>query len=405
MPTALSRELSTFGATMMGLGSIIGTGVFVSIGLAAGVAGADVIAAIALAAAVATCNALSSAQLAANHPVSGGTYEYGYRYLAPWLGFAAGWMFLCAKTASAAAAALGFTGYLLNALGGDPRWLPWVAVATVVVLTSIVLAGIRLSSRVNVAIVSVTLAALAAFVVAGAPTVRAENLQFTFEPRPLLHATALMFVAFTGYGRIATLGEEVVEPRRTIPRAIVITLIVAAAIYLAVAVVGVGSVGAHALSRQAAEGAAPLEWAARSFPWHVSGLVAVGAMTALLGVLLNLVLGLSRVLLAMGRRGDMPAAIATLAAWGNVKLAWSFSAFTVLVYYAVTNLAALRLAAHERMFAPLWARAGLVACCSLAFAVEPKTWLTGLAVLAAGLIWRLTRKAGKHQGPHEGEKK
>jgi basic amino acid/polyamine antiporter, APA family len=402
----LERQLGLFGATMMGLGSIIGTGVFVSIGLAAGAAGADVILAIALAAGVATCNALSSAQLAANHPMSGGTYEYGYRYLAPWLGFAAGWMFLCAKTASAAAAALGFAGYLLNALDGDATWLPWVAVATVVGLTSVVLAGIRLSSRVNVAIVSVTLAALVAFVVAGAPAVQAENLRFTFEPRPLLHATALMFVAFTGYGRIATLGEEVVEPRRTIPQAIIVTLIVAAAVYLAVAVVGVGSVGAAALSRQAAAGAAPLEWAARSFPWRVSGLVAVGAMTAMLGVLLNLVLGLSRVLLAMGRRGDMPAAcanvrvativvgaaIAALAAWGNVKLAWSFSAFTVLVYYAVTNLAALQLAAGERMFSPLWARVGLVACVSLAFAVDAKTWLAGLAVLAVGLMWHAWRR-------------
>jgi APA family basic amino acid/polyamine antiporter len=392
--------------------------------LAAGVAGADVVAAIALAAAVATCNALSSAQLAANHPVSGGTYEYGYRYLAPWLGFAAGWMFLCAKTASAAAAALGFAGYLVNAVDRDAQWLPWVAVATAVVLTAVVLAGMRVSSRANVAIVSVTLAALAAFVMAGAPTVQAENLQFDLEPRPLMHATALMFVAFTGYGRIATLGEEVVEPRQTIPRAIVVTLIVAAAIYLGVALVAVGSVGAEALSRQAAAGAAPLEWAARSFPWRVSGLVAVGAMTAMLGVLLNLVLGLSRVLLAMGRRGDMPAAlanvrvattviggaIAALAAWGNVKLAWSFSAFTVLVYYAVTNLAALQLAAGERMFSPLWARVGLVACCSLAFAVDRKTWLAGLGVLAAGMIWHawrrgLATKAQRHEGIHEEETK
>jgi APA family basic amino acid/polyamine antiporter len=408
---SLKRELGVAGAVMMGLGSILGTGVFVSIGLAAGVAGADVVAAIALAAGVATCNALSSAQLAANHPVSGGTYEYGYKYLAPSLGFAAGWMFLCAKTASAASAALGFAGYLLHALGQDARWQPWVAVAALVALTAVVLAGIKLSNRVNVAVVSVTLAALAAFVIAGAPAVRVENLRFELAPQELLHATALMFVAFTGYGRIATLGEEVREPRRTIPRAIVITLVVTAIIYLAVAVVGVGAVGAETLSRQAAANAAPLEAAARTFPLRVHGLVAVGAMTAMLGVLLNLVLGLSRVLLAMGRRGDMPAAcanvrvavlvvgaaIAALAAWGSVKTAWSFSAFTVLVYYAVTNLAALRLSAGERLFAPLWARVGLVACLSLAFAVEPKTWLAGLGVLAVGMAWHAWRQRTVHQ--------
>jgi APA family basic amino acid/polyamine antiporter len=403
----LERELRAFGATMMGLGSIIGTGVFVSIGIAAGIAGSAVILAIMIAAAVATCNALSSAQLAANHPVSGGTYEYGYRYLNSWLGFSAGWMFLCAKTASAATAALGFAGYLLNVMGQDPRWLAPLSVGVVAVLTAIVVSGIRLSNRVNIAIVSVTLAALAAFVVGGAPMVSLSRLQFTYEPLPLLHATALMFVAYTGYGRIATLGEEVREPRTTIPRAIIVTLVVSALMYVAVAVVGVGAAGGEVLAKAATEKAAPLEVVSRSFPVRVHWLVAVGAMTAMLGVLLNLLLGLSRVLLAMGRRGDMPAAtanlsiavivtgavIAALAATASVKTNWSFSAFTVLVYYAITNLAALRLGGGERLY-PAWiARIGLLACLSLAFAVEWQIWLTGLTLLAAGLLWHAFRRA------------
>jgi APA family basic amino acid/polyamine antiporter len=315
-------------------------------------------------------------------------------------------MFLCAKVASAATAALGFAGYLLNALAHDPRWMPYVAAATVVGLTLVVLAGVKLSSRVNAAIVLTTLTALAAFVMGGLPAVKAENLAFSLEPRPLLHACALMFVAFTGYGRIATLGEEVIEPRRTIPRAIVATLAVSAFVYVAVAVVGVGAAGAEALSRAATSNAAPLEVVARQFPLPVHGVVAVGAMTAMLGVLLNLILGLSRVLLAMGRRGDMPrgvenvnvavvvvgVGIAALAAVGSVKAAWSFSAFTVLVYYAITNLAALRLSAGERLYSPLWARMGLVACLSLAFAVDAKTWLSGIGVLLAGLAWHALRR-------------
>ena len=117
----LKRELGIFGATLMGLGSIVGTGVFVSIGIAAEIAGPGVIVAVAIAALVAVCNGLNSAQLAANHPVSGGTYEYGYKYLNPWLGFTAGWIFLLAKTASAATAALGFAGYFLNAVGVADR--------------------------------------------------------------------------------------------------------------------------------------------------------------------------------------------------------------------------------------------------------------------------------------------
>jgi APA family basic amino acid/polyamine antiporter len=366
--------------------------------------------AIALAAAVATCNALSSAQLAANHPVSGGTYEYGYRYLRPCLGFAAGWMFLCAKTASAATAALGFAGYLLNFFQQSADWQMPLAVATVVALTAVVLSGIRLSNQVNIAIVSVTLVALAAFVVAGSTSVSTANLSFDFAPRSLLHATALMFVAYTGYGRIATLGEEVREPRTTIPRAIIITLVVSMLVYIAVAIVAVGSVGAERLSESTAVDAAPLEIVARDFSFRVHGLVAIGAMTAMLGVLLNLLLGLSRVMVAMGRRGDMPraaaslrvaivvvgVAIASLAAAGSVKTNWSFSAFTVLIYYAVTNLAALQLPESERLYRPAWAWAGLAACLALALAVDWKTLLAGLAILAVGLAWHGLRIARQH---------
>ena len=408
----LKRELGVFGATMMGLGSIIGTGVFVSIGIAAGIAGPAVVLAIAMAAAVATCNALNSAQLAANHPVSGGTYEYGYRYLKPWLGFAAGWMFLCAKTASAATAALGFSGYLLNFVGQETRWLIPVAIGTVVILTAIVLSGIRLSNRVNIIIVSITLTSLTAFVVAGLPEVSTNRLAMQIEPTSLLHACALMFVAYTGYGRIATLGEEVLEPHRTIPKAIILTLVISMLVYVAVAIVAVGAAGADKLQAATVKNAAPLEIVSRDFTWRVHWLVSLGAMTAMLGVLLNLLLGLSRVGLAMGRRGDMPSAmsnltvsvlvvgglIAALAATGSVKTTWTFSAFTVLIYYAVTNLAALRLPANERLYGKGWAWAGLLACLALAFAIEWQVWSVGLGVLAIGLLWHWLRIAmGKRQ--------
>jgi basic amino acid/polyamine antiporter, APA family len=240
----LKREVGVFGATMMGIGSMVGAGVFVSIGIAAGIAGPAVLLAIVLAAVVATCNALSSAQLAASLPVSGGTYEYGYAYLTPWLGFTAGWMFLCAKTASAATAALGFGGYLLQMLGLQSLVVP-VAVAAIVALTVIVVMGIRRSNRANIVIVSVTLFALVFFILAGLPQLWSKGAQpwlpffrpATAGGRPwsaLLEATALMFVAFTGYARIATLGEEMREPERTIPRAIIATLVVSGLLYIAV---------------------------------------------------------------------------------------------------------------------------------------------------------------------------
>lgn len=416
----LKRELGVFGAVMMGLGSILGTGIFVSLGIAAGVAGPSVVIAIILAAMVAACNALSSAQLAAAHPVSGGTYEYGYRYLRPSLGFTAGWLFLLAKSASAATAALGFSGYVYSMFGAGRPASAWAACAVVLVFTAVVWSGIRRSSRINIAVVAMVLLALLAFAGAGGwaqisdgtwthwrPFFRGEGLAGSMST--LFHASALMFVAYTGYGRIATLAEEVIDPRRTIPRAIVATLAISAVIYLTVAAAGIGAVGADFLF-QATEGdAAPLEAAAREFGSPIlASFIAIGAAAAMLGVLLNLLLGLSRVVLAMGRRGDMPHAlarldrsgtnpraavlasgvlIAGLTLIGSVQITWSFSAFTVLLYYAITNASALALPKSERLV-PRWIpMAGLTACLFLAFWVEWQIWLTGLLVTAAGLGW------------------
>jgi APA family basic amino acid/polyamine antiporter len=415
---ALARVVGLPGAVLLGLGSIVGTGAFVSIGIAAGVAGPSVVVAIALAACLATCNGLSSAQLAADHPVSGGTYEYGYRYLTPTLGFTAGWMFLCAKSASAATAALGLAGYALDSFGvTTPTPRIGLAVLAVGCITALVIGGMTRSNQVNGAIVTFTLLALAAFVVRGAPTALGSSettLSGMFsgvgDIRELLEASALMFVAYTGYGRIATLGEEVREPRHTIPRAIIVTLVISALLYISISLVAVGAVGADVLADFTAATAAPLEEVARTFSGPVlPRLLAVAAITAMLGVLLNLVLGLSRVLLAMARRADAPAAlarieersrsprsavlavgtgIALIALVGDVGLTWSFSAFTVLVYYAITNLAALRLPAEARLY-PRWIpAAGLAGCLGLAFWVEPRVWLVGLALIGLGLSGR-----------------
>src|SRR5919199_333107 len=416
----LKRELGVLGATLMGLGSIVGTGVFVSIGIAAGIAGPAVILAVVIGAIVATCNGLNSAQLAANHAVSGGTYEYGYKYLTPWLGFTAGWMFLLAKTASAATAALGFAGYLLNITGLSSTWVVPTVLLAVVALTLIVLTGIRPSTTANIVIVSVTLLSLGFFIIVCLPraaTVGTDNLTpfFTGDLGSVLHASALMFVAYTGYGRIATMGEEAREPRKTIPKAMIVCLVLTMLLYIAVAVVGIGAVGADVLGKATGQAkAAPLEVAVRTVAGSGGAFVlAIGAMTAMLGVLLNLILGLSRVLLAMGRRRDMPrilarlnqqgttpywavlvvgGAIALLVLLGNVKTTWSFSAFNVLIYYAITNLAALKLPLSERLYPQWLAWLGLASCLFLAFWVEPSIWQVGLGLIVAGLIWHAIRQ-------------
>jgi APA family basic amino acid/polyamine antiporter len=297
-------------------------------------------------------------------------------------------------------------------------------VATALVVTALVAGGIRRSNRANAVIVALALGALVYFVAAGAPAAWQAGGE-VYRPfftggggrGPLagvLYATALAFVAYTGYGRIATLGEEVRDPRRSIPRAIVITLVASVVLYAAVALVGVGVAGPDAFAAAAASEAAPLGVVAERFAgatgWWI---LAAGATVAMIGVLLNLLLGLSRVLLAMGRRGDAPAAVARLdaarrtpavAVWvvgvavallalvGSVETTWSFSAFTVLVYYALTNLAALRLPAGDRLVPRAVPVAGLVGCLFLAFWVDVVVWAAGLALVAAGLLWHLVAR-------------
>ncbi|MCS6837053.1 MAG: APC family permease [Anaerolineae bacterium] len=410
----LHRSLGLSGAILLGLGSIVGTGVYVSVGIAAGVTGASALLAVMLAALVATFNGLNSAQLAANHPVSGGTYEYAYRLLNPWLGFTAGWTFLLAKSASAATAALGFASYLLTALQADLNLRVPLALLALAILTAVALGGVQRSNAFNLGIVALAIGALLLFAFFGLSALDSANFAPFFstdQPLPdFLQAVALMFVAYTGYGRIATMGEEVREPRRTIPRAIVGALLASALLYGLVALAAVGAVGAATLADLTVQGRAPLELIARQLGQPLlAQIVAIGAMAAMLSVLLNLVLGLSRVLLAMGRRCDMPPLVARLNAAnttppyavlgvsllisllilsGDIAATWSFSAFSVLIYYAITDLAALRLKIEQRLF-PRWvALFGLASCAFLAFWVDPPIWLLGLTLIVGGLAWQ-----------------
>lgn len=407
--------MDTSGAVLLGLGAIVGTGVYVSIGLAAGIAGAAIVPALLLAALLALCNGLSSAQLAVNHPVSGGTYEYGYRYLNHWLGFTAGWLFLIAKGASAAAAALGFTAYLRALLGIDSVWQTPLALLLVAAVTGVVLIGLRVTARLNGVLVTVTVGALLLFVIAALPTAWNGRARVAAglvpasgrEMGDLLHAAALMFVAFTGYGRVATLGEEVVEPRRTIPRAILWTVAASGGLYIAVALAAVGASSSEQLAAAARAGL-PLSWLLQQLGKPVVALiVSAGAVVAMAGVLLNLVLGLSRVVLAMARRRDLPARLATLntastsapaaviivglgvtlaVTMGDIRSTWSFSALSVLLYYAITNLAALRIAPNERFVPRAVSLLGLGGCLALAGFIEGWVWLYGITLLIAGLL-------------------
>jgi basic amino acid/polyamine antiporter, APA family len=405
-PAQLRRDLGLLDAVGIGFGAIVGAGIFVVTGVAAGIAGPAFLVGLLIAGLAATANALSSAQLAAEYPQSGGTYEYGYQVLTPWAGFTAGWLFLASKIAAAGTVGLGLGGYLAALVPGlSPRW---VAVAAILLFTALNYVGIRRSSRVNLAIVAVSLGSLLAFVAFGAGSFQVERLT-PFAPagwRAVLEAAAILFFAYTGYARIATLGEEVHDPRRTIPRAVIITIVGAIALYSAVALVAVGAAGSAALAATPA----PLLVAAEQtgVAW-LPLVLAVGGLTAMLGVILSQVLGLSRMVFAMSRRGDLPSSLALVngrtgvperavlavgaiaaivAATGTLAGVAAAASLTILIYYWIANLAALRMPRSAKLFPDAVPLVGLVACTVLAVSLRPATMLTGLVVLAVGFAVR-----------------
>ncbi|MEV7686566.1 APC family permease [Streptomyces bungoensis] len=397
--TGLRRTLGVRDAVVVGLGSMIGAGVFSALGPAARAAGTGLLLGLAVAAVVAYCNAMSSARLAARYPASGGTYVYGRERLGPFWGYLAGWAFVVGKTASCAAMALTVGSYVW------PGHEHVVAVAAVVILTAVNYGGIQKSAWVTRVIVAVVLAVLAAVVVVCLASGRADagrlDIGLPSGVGGVLQAAGLLFFAFAGYARIATLGEEVRDPARTIPRAIPLALGITLVVYVAVAVAALGVLGAGRLGHAAA----PLADAVRAA--GVPSLVPVvraGAAVAALGSLLALILGVSRTTLAMARDRHLPAAlaavhprfqvphraelavgavVAVLAATVDLRGAIGFSSFGVLAYYAVANASAWTLDPAPR--SRLVPAVGLLGCATLAFALPALSVATGAAVLAVGV--------------------
>ncbi len=380
----------------LGLGSMIGAGIFVALAPAAAAAGAGLLIGLVIAAAVAGCNAMSSARLAARYPQSCGAYVYGRERLGAFWGHTAGWSFVVGKTASCAAMAL-TVGYYVW-----PTFAPAVAVASVVALTAFGYTGIQKSALVARAIVALVLAVLAMVVVVVLGFGDADPNRLITDDvagRGVLEAAGLLFFAFAGSARMATLGEEVREPAKTIPRAVPLALGAALVVYALVATAVLAELG----SARLAGADAPLAEAvlAAGFPALVP-LVSAGAALGALGALLALLLGVSRTTLAMARDRHLPPALAAvharhhtpyraeltvgiavalLAAFVDVRSAIGFSSFAVLLYYAITNASALTLGAGRLLPA-----LGLAGCLTLAATLPVAAVLTGTAVVLAGML-------------------
>ncbi len=396
-------------AVVVGLGSMIGAGVFAALAPAARAAGSALLAGLALAAVVAYCNATSSARLAARYPVSGGTYVYGRERLGEFWGYLAGWCFVVGKTASCAAMALTVGAYVW------PGQAHTVAIAAVVTLTAVNYAGVQKTAWLTRVIVAVVLAVLTAIVVTSfvSGAVDATRLDVGADASwdGVLQAGGLLFFAFAGYARIATLGDEVRDPARTIPRAIPVALAITLVVYALVAVSGLLVLGPGRLGTTAA----PLSDVAREAgaDWLVP-VVRLGAAVAALGSLLALILGVSRTTLAMARDGHLPrrlsavhprfkvphraellvgTVVVLLVAFTDVRGAIGFSSFGVLVYYAVANASALTLSRQEGRPARVVPATGLLGCLVLAFALPAGSVIAGASVVVAGAVVYAVRRA------------
>jgi APA family basic amino acid/polyamine antiporter len=404
----LARRLGTGDAVVIGLGSMIGAGVFAAWAPAAAAAGAGLLIGLGLAAVVAYCNATASAQLAAQYPTSGGTYVYGRERLGEWWGFLAGWGFVVGKTASCAAMALTFAAYAV-----PPEWQRPVAVAGVLALTAVNYRGITRTARLTRVLLTVVLLCLG-IVVASCLTGGAAEPGRLTDAAPtgwygVLQSAGLLFFAFAGYARIATMGEEVREPRRTIPRAIPLALGLAVAVYAVVAVTLLLVLGAGELGTSAA----PLADAARAADrsWAVP-VVSVAAAAASLGALLALVAGIGRTSLAMAREGDLPrwlaavhprhrvphhaelalaAVVCLVVLTVDLRGAIGFSSFGVLLYYLVANLAAFSQDAAHRRWPRVLQVVGAAGCLLLVATLPWASVAAGAAVFLVGVGYRALR--------------
>ncbi|MCZ2820119.1 APC family permease [Modestobacter sp. VKM Ac-2977] len=405
----LSRRLGTGDAVVIGLGSMIGAGVFAAFAPAAQAAGAGLLIGLAIAAVVAWCNATASAQLAAQYPASGGTYVYGRERLGHWWGFLAGWGFVIGKTASCAAMALTFAAYAAPA-----GWQRPVAVAAVLALTATNYRGVTRTAGLTRVIVTVVLAALAVAVAAmllggGAGGDGPDTWAVEGGVLGVLQSAGLLFFAFAGYARVATMGEEVRDPVRTIPRAIMLALGLTVGLYLVVAVALLTALGPDGVAGTAE----PLAAAVAAGSWDWAGpVVRIGAATAALGALLALIAGVGRTSLAMGREGDLPRYLAAvhprfavphraevtvglvvclLVLTVDLRGAIGFSSFGVLLYYAVANAAAFTQDGAHRRFPRALQVLGLVGCLVLVATLPWQAVIGGTAVLAVGIGYRATR--------------
>jgi APA family basic amino acid/polyamine antiporter len=404
--------LGLFDATAISVGAIVGAGIFVVTGIAAGLAGSAVVVSMLLAAVIALFTALSFAELTAWQPREGSIYEYAYQLISPFAGFLVGWMWILSNTFVGAAVSLGFASYFTTIFPILPA--NWIAAILCIVFTMLNFFGIRQSALLNNFLVAAKLLVLAFFIVFGLTYIKPENYA-PFAPLEvgMLYGTCYIFFAYAGFARVAVVAEEVRDARRNVPRAILLSLIISTIVYMLVGLVAVGLVGATRLSISVS----PLTEAIRTTENTAAVyMVSAGGLLATASVLLTAILGVSRMAYAMARRNDIPQVLgklhpkyntphlsiwivgilmALLALFVDLSSVVAISTFALLFYYAMANVSALKLKVQSRLYPRVIPVLGVITCVALAVFIlfaSLQAWIIGVAGLMSGMIYHFVRK-------------
>jgi len=413
-PAGLKREIGLFGATALGIGAIIGSGIFVVTGIVAGIAGPAMIISVLIAGIIALFSALSVAELSVFLPEEGGTYVYAQKLISPFAGFIAGWIWIFSNIFVGAAVSLGFAHYFVTLFPAIP--VKGIAVVICLIFIIINYIGLKESTLLNNLLVTLKVLILVFFIAFGLGFFNSSHMM-PLAPAGIsgiLSGAALIFFAYTGFARVTIMAEEVKDPEKTIPRSIFLALAISTILYILVSVIAVGLVGASGLSQSGS----PLATAI-----GITGsttavlLISSGAMIATASVLLTTIMGISRIMFAMARTGDLPAFLKRIhphfstphyAIWisgacmiaaillADLTLVVAVSTFAMLIFYLIANIAAFRIPSKYQQYPALVPVIGAVSCLGLIGFLTINSWIVGIIGLALGIVWyfiqhRITR--------------
>ena len=406
----LKRNLSLFDATALAIGAIVGAGIFVISGVAAGLAGPAVILSIIIAGVVSSFTAYSFVRLSSKFAEEGGPYVYAKNTISRFAGFITGWLWLFANIVAGATVSLGLASYVSSLLPILP--IVPIAISSILILVILNIVGIKQSSIFNAVLVILKLSALSLFIVIGF-----SHLNFSlYEPfspngiKGVLSSAALIFFAYTGFGRPATAAEEIKDPKHTVPRSIVIALILSSIVYILVGIVSTGLIPYQKVANSGSPITDAIEYGIKIYWLKI--FVSFAAIVATVSVLLTTIIGVSRVSFAMARDDLLPKVfskmhkkfstpylailitgivMAILPLFGNLKQTANVTNFGSLLVYAIVNFTGMIIIIKDpqrlRRYLVIIPALGLVSCAALLYFLAPISWMIGISWISVGCAY------------------